>query len=642
MKPEPEQEPEEEQEFDDSPFDIDEEESVAEQAEKKAAPARTPVKIEEPEEDDEEDFDDDFDDEEIEEEPVAQKPKKGGFFARKRAPEPEEDEEEEDPDAHLDEPEESDDEEEEEYVPVYQRPARKPVKKAPPVRLQEDEDEQEDDSDGSDSYEYEPTPPKRKEKKGSGPLFWILLVSIIIVIACIIVAGVLMLQSSNVLSCATAQQGAQPAAQQTATVPDKTQQGTSTAPDQQTQQNDPDVVGLEEYVNDEGVPCVKLSIIAPPHSVVTLQIPNRADSVTPNDTDNTVIFQLATPKSTFNPDVAMTESTYEVTPVIYRTESDGTTHQLTVPSFTLTFPTLTIDLERPVENEDGIIMADKENRVAISGHVDDFEVEVTVDGESVVVYEGGLFMADYVMEATEPTTVVITAEKPNYVSTSKEIVVNPYVFVPEKMVLTVANDPVSGLKADKSNTVSVRGTTIKGATLKATSDYPSQVVCGSVTVDAEGGYTFLITMDPSFYGVSKITVEAEKEDAESGSISFYVYRPYSSKDDFTKGYNKTKTYKEIGTKNPISTIVAQESTYASPSWGFRITASVESVETGADGLTYVKLKLTSGETVYAINYGERWSPASNVGKKYNLYGNFLGMYEDGSSPLFAIYFAVSK
>ena len=64
--------------------------------------------------------------------------------------------------------------------------------------------------------------------------------------------------------------------------------------------------------------------------------------------------------------------------------------------------------------------------------------------------------------------------------------------------------------------------------------------------------------------------------------------------------------------------------------------------TGADGLTYVKLKLTSGETVYAINYGDRWSPASNVGKKYNLYGNFLGMYEDGSSPLFAIYFAVSK
>ena len=69
---------------------------------------------------------------------------------------------------------------------------------------------------------------------------------------------------------------------------------------------------------------------------------------------------------------------------------------------------------------------------------------------------------------------------------------------------------------------------------------------------------------------------------------------------------------------------------------------MESVEQHEDGLTYVKLTLTSGETVYAVNLGEKWDPASNIGKKYNLYGNYLGAYEDTEAPLFAIFFAMNK
>lgn len=552
---------------------------------------------------------------------------------------------EEEPEPEPEDEDEAEDEEEE-YVPVYQRPARKTFGKRMPVREEPEEDEDEDeddydekDSDEDDSYEYEPTPPKRKnDAKKNGPLFWILLVAIIIVIGCIIVAGVLLLSSSDnqLLSCA--------AVQQTPTTPSTKPsdvEATTQAPD--TKENDPNYVKMEEYVNDEGEPCVLFYIYATPHSIVTLQMPNLFDQVIPNESDEPAMIHLKARKSDFSPDVPLTESTYEVKPVVYRTEADGTTTQLEVSSsFVLTFPKMTIDLERPVANEEGVIMADKQNIVAISGHVVDHDTQVTIDGEPVTVYTGGLFMLDYNMTATEPTTVVIKAEKKNYVTETLELVIQPYVFIPEKMVLTVSNG-IGDLKAGSNNAVTVRGTTLPNATLTLTSDMPSKVVFGAVSVDGEGNYSFMVSMDASFYGVSKITINAEKEEAESATTSFIVYRAYPTKDDFTKGYGRSKTYIEIGTKNPITKFMEDQGTYANGNYGFRITATVESASTGEDGVMYVKLKLASGETAYAMNLGDRWNPTENIGKKYNLYGNFLGTYEaDGTSPLFAIFFAVSK
>lgn len=613
------EEPEEEE--------FEETEEVEEAPIEEKKPQHTPVVI--PEEEPEEESEDLLEDEPEEDPKPASRP------IQKKAPvkEPEYDEDE---DAFDEE-----DDEDEEEKPAVKHAARK-FSRRPPVRL-EQEDEEEDEDDGyddeeDDSYEYEPTPPKReKNGKGNGPLFWILLVSIIVVIICIVVAGFMMLRSSgNLFSCAAGntQPIAQPAAQQETTIPTQNAEP-------QPQADDINVVKVEETVNDKGQACVILNIVATPHSAVTLQLPNQPDSVQTNDADNTVIYRLTVTKDTFNPNVPLTESTYEVNPVVYRTEADGSTHQLTVAPFTLTFPVLTIALEKPEANEDGVIMADKENRVAISGHVDDFDVEVTVDGKPVTVYDGGLFMADYEMTAEEPVSVAITAQKANCVSTTTEFVVSPYVFVPEKMVLSIGNS-LNELRADKTGTVVIHGTTLPGATLTSVSDLPSQVVCGSVTVDADGMFNYTISMDPSFFGVSRITLNAEKEEAESGSINFLIYRSYESREAFTKGYNKTKGYKEIGKKNPLDTIVAQAGTYANGNYGFRLTAKVESVETREDGLTYVKLTLTTGETVYAVNLGEKWDPASNIGKKYNLYGNFLGMDADGTTPLFAIFFAVNK
>ncbi len=563
-------------------------------------------------------------------------------FAKPEAPEEEEDFENTTP------------EDEPSYTPA------KRVKHAP-IHLDDEEDEDEedeqeqspdDDSDFNedesedDSYEYEPTPPKRNKKgNASGPLFWILLSAIIVVILCIIAAGILMIMQSGgkKLSCAGAD--ASP----------KTQNQTQVQEQQEQEQNsqsepvaaaDPYDVEMEEGFNDEGKECVIYNIVVPAHGVVTIVLPSQGEQTYPSSYDTPVVYSLTVPKSAYYPNTPLDDSVYEVHPEIYLTESDGTTKTLSVPSFTLTFPTLSINLEKPVLNDEGHIMANKDNIVPISGHVDDYDVRLYVNDEPVTVYSEGLFMPDYTMTSTEPVTVVLRAEKEHWVSTSTEFVVDPYVYTPDKMILTVTSDHVTELKGDKTGKITVRGQTLPNATLTASSDLPSKVVCGSVSVDGEGNFTFGIALDSSFYGVANITIDAEKEDAENGSLTFMVYRTYADRQAFVKGYNKTKSYKEIGSSKKyltISSLMANVGTYATADYGFRITAKVVEVALNEEGYSVVRMTLAgSGETIYVINLSEKWTPENNIGGTYNLYGNFLGTYDDGTSPYFAIFFAVNK
>jgi len=578
--------------------------------------------------------------------------------AKKHAPvivEPEEEEEEIDDDSEelkASEPEEVPEEEEEEYVPVYHR-NRRAVKHAP-IHLDEEEDDEEeedrpsDEDSEDDSYEYEPTPPKRKNKNGgNGPLFWILLAAIIVVILCIIVAGVLMfLQSGGKkLSCAGAEQTSKTQNAEVQNPADVQQSAGDSAPVESPSASPYDVE-MEEGYNDEGKECVIYSIVVPAHGVVTIVLPSQGEQTYPSSNDTPVIYSLTVPKYAYYPNVPLTDPVYEVHPEIYLTEADGSTRTLSVPSFTLTFPTLSIDLEKPVLDENGHIMANKENLVPISGHVNDYDVRLYVNDEQVTVYSEGLFMPDYAMNATEPVTVTLRAEKENWVTATTEFIVDPYVYTPDKMILNVANDRVTELKADKTGKITVRGTTLPNATLTATSDVPSKVVCGSVSVDGEGNFTFGVTMDSSFYGIANITINAEKEDAESGSITFKVYRMYADRSAFIQGYNKTKSYKEIGSSKKyvtISALMANATTYASSDYGFRVTAKVVEVTKTEDGYSVVRMTLAgSGETIYVINLSEKWAPDNNIGGNYNLYGSFLGTYTDGASPYFAAYFAVNK
>ena len=82
-------------------------------------------------------------------------------------------------------------------------------------------------------------------------------------------------------------------------------------------------------------------------------------------------------------------------------------------------------------------------------------------------------------------------------------------------------------------------------------------------------------MDPTFYGMSTINLSATKEGATDGNTSFTVLRGFKDKDAFLKYYNKTKTYMEIAPKKlSIDDLLANQTQYASNTYGFRITIVV--------------------------------------------------------------------
>ena len=202
-------------------------------------------------------------------------------------------------------------------------------------------------------------------------------------------------------------------------------------------------------------------------------------------------------------------------------------------------------------------------------------------------------------------------------------------YVQKSEALTIEiRESGSALYADKSGKLTVTGTTLPGATLTATSDNAANVLCGSATVDAEGNFSFQITTKDSFYGMSVITLNAEKEGAESGSTKFKIIKGFADKSAFVKYYSGKNQYFEISSKTKLDDLLANQGKYASNEYGFRITATVVDVIM-IDGDTIVKMSVhNTDETVYVHNLSEKWTPGENVGAKYNIYCNFVGTYED--------------
>jgi hypothetical protein len=300
-----------------------------------------------------------------------------------------------------------------------------------------------------------------------------------------------------------------------------------------------------------------------------------------------------------------------------------------------------------VADENGMIMAPESNTIGIQGTIDDPNSTLTVNGTEQTVYAGGVFMFDYTMspDATEDTeeTVTLVASKPNCVSDTKEITVHAYKFVPEPMTLEVKSD-IASLRADKSGKLIVTGKTLPGATLTATSDNSSNVLCGSVTVDGDGNFSFQVTMDPSFYGLSVITLDAAKEGCEDGSVKFTVMRGLADKNEFVKHYLKTKTYREVKEKGDnaisIAELLANPGQYAGSAYGIRITATVVEANTVGDD-TIVKMTVhKTNETVYVHALSSVWQ--HNVGSEYNVYCNFIGTYSDTGCAEFYGWFAKNK
>ena len=584
--------------------------------------------------------------EEVVEEPV-KKPAK-----RAREPEPEEEPDDDDPDS---------------YEVKSDRPIWTPThakKRAKVVEEDEDEEtetesEAEDDSIYNDeealdqddeSFEYEPTPPKRKSaKKKSNTLFTVLLIAIIVVIVCILIAGGLfLLNKAGVLKCGGDSSSASmlncAGSRKTTTDPGNQGANESAAP-VSTPEAMPDekVATLLEYVDDSGKEYVAITVLVPAHGSMTIDFPHQPDHKATNDKDIAYPRRVNIPVEIFYPNTPLEVATQTIQPNITVTTVEGNTYQVECPSFTKTFSPLTITLASPTAKEDGSIMAAEGNIVHIEGKMSPYDYmqnpTLTINGIATNVYDGGVFMQDYNLTGTGSETIEIIAKQNNCVTASTTLTVDPYVFVPDPMVLTVKDD-IASLKADKSGKLTVTGTTLPGATLTATSDDTTRVLCGTVTVDAEGKFFFGITMDSSFYGISTITLNATKEGAEDGSTTFVVSRSYADNKAFIKAYGKK--YKEVNRGITMQEILADLNTYAGNDYGFRIIATVNEVINDGDK-TVVKMTIVkTNEIVYVRNMSTKWTPQDNIGGKYRIYCNLLGSYQDTGCAEFLGWFVYNQ
>lgn len=543
-------------------------------------------------------------------------------------------------------PQESEETEESEKItPPVSR--RRPVYVAIPDEEEDDEEDadQEEDEYEDDEYEYEPTAPKRSSgKKASNTLFWVLLIAIILVILAIV--GVFLFaifgkdkgaesqDRPGLFSCAG---NAEDATTDPSDAPVDAVQPTEIPASS-------DTVLLEETVSSEGVACIKLTILTPVGYRATIVLPNRDENYEITNTQETAVnFSVDVPKSVFYPDAPLTESTVALTPVVYLTAPDGTRKDLEVPSFYETFPTLSIQLEAPVRDENGAIMASVGNVVHVRGTVADHKVVLTANDEQQTVYSGGRFEFDYTLSGAESETVKLVASKENHVSTELEFTVDPYVFIPDPMVLTLTNSP-SALRVSDKSVIAITGTTLPGATLTATSDNTSNVICDSATVDAQGNYSFNVNFNEEFNGLATITLSATKEGAEDGSIRFFVSRmKYEDKDEFVGGfYHKTSSknrYLEVNNDINITELLANIDTYSTGEYAFRVNGKVEEI-IEENGYIIAKIKVkSSGETVYVLNMSEKWQPQENIGSSYRAYSTCLGTYGDTGCAYFACWFA---
>ena len=540
--------------------------------------------------------------------------------------------------------------EEEETVPAWS-PVQNRRRAAKAEEPEEDDENDDDDSEGiyndeealesdEDSFEYEPTPPKRRsQKKKSNPLFTVLLIAIIVVIVGILVLGGYWLLTKG----KTAPEKNNGDATQVGNLDNENPSGetpSSAAPSSLDSRN----AQLQEMRDDNNNDMIAITVVVPANSSVVIDFPNQDDYVYTNSEGKDVTRKVKIPVEVFYPNKPLEETTIEFQPDITINAADGSSYKVECPTFTRTFPKLNITVTAPVPEGEEPIMAPESNIISLTGTIDDPTAEVTINGVGTVVYTGGVFMYDYKFadNATEDTedTITIVATKNNCVSDTKEIKVHAYKFIPETMKLEVKSDAAS-LRADKNGKLTVTGVTLPGATLTATSDNSTNVLCGSVNVDGEGNFSFQITTDASFYGMSTITLNAVKEGAEDGSTTFKITRGFADKETFVKYYNKVKKYIEVSPKKTqISDLINNQSQYAN-AYGVRVSAKVVEV-INVDGDQIVKMTVNkTNETIYVHNLSTKWAPGENIDKLYNVYTNFVGTYSDTGCAEFMGWFATA-
>ncbi len=566
----------------------------------KKAPVRPPV-----------DDEDDDDEEDEDDEPIRRAPVKSA----KKKPVARD---------YDDEDDEDDDEDEE---PVRRAPV-KSAKKKPVARDYDDEDDEDDD----ESY----APRQKKQKSATSGIFTTLLVVLLVLILAVVVIVVLAnnvpsigekLSILKIDSCSGAQDVIAGGSQDTPAV-DPNAAGNAVV-----STTDP---YIEESVNESGIECVKFCVYVDVGETLTIDLPNQDDYSQTNTSQTAIDYKIEIPKQVFYPNAPLDSAEYVVTPNVTLTDASGTARQLNMPTFTLTFPAISLSVTNPSYTGEPIMAADG-NVVTIEGKVDTHTVSVYANDQKLSVYEDGYFKGDYVMQSDAEETIVIRAEQDNYVKTSTEIKVTPYVFVPIEMSLSISKGVSTLRAAEKTGELSVKGVAEPGATLVAASDNEN-VVCGSVAVGMDGNYTFNVTFASGYYGIATVTVSAVKEGYTDTSATCIVTRMYDDKDGFTKN----KNYYEVPRHKTMDEIM----TDPSQAGYYRMTIKLLEV-TEVDGYKICKVEIKqSGKdpvTAYMMNQSEKWDPnESRIGNEYNVYCMLNGLYPDTEYLYAIVFFAVAR
>lgn len=623
--------------------DDEEEEEEEKPARRKGLFVSRKNRVEEDDDDEDEDEEDDEDEDEEEDE----RPRRRGLFGRRSKDDDDEDEEEDD-----DEEDDDDEDEEEED----DRPRRRVLfgrgRHAQEEDDEDDEDEGDEDDEEDEYEEYEPTPPRGRKKKKSqgggvnlvaillGAVALIILLMVGIVAYCNISGGQLKgrLPSFLQFNCAGSENQSQNNNQQ------QNADSNNTADNNQQQSGvsgstiDYSQVEVSETVNEYNEECFVFKVYLQPGETAIMTLPWQEDAQgSNNNTDGSVIYlSMVIPKNCFLPNTPLEDPNYTFTPELYIVSADGTKALREIAPLTMTFPTVSLNLTVPAEIPAEGIMADKNNVLHLEGVVDDHNVTVYANDKKLDVYNEGIFMGDYEITGDVAETITIKASKDNYATTTYTFTLNPYVFIPETMTLTV-NGEAASHRAGTASKLTLSGTVSPGSTVTASCD-DGDIACGSVVVNADGTYSLEVAFNTKSYGLYKINLHAEQEGYEEKDISCYVSRMLGDKAAMIKAFKGS--YFEIYADKTLAEVLANPTDKGA----YRFAGKVVSVEE-VDGLQVVcfSAKTAVGETtnIYVINMSEKWKPSEHIGSGYKIYCTLNGLYTDGTSLYAVAWFAMS-
>ena len=474
--------------------------------------------------------------------------------------------------------------------------------------IEEIEDFESDDSDAdedSDEYdddyydrEFDDEEEPEKKRRGSTILFIVLIIVLLALIA-FFATYLLKKNGGNLFGSGKTK----PAVSDTVETDPETQQISASTSD--------DLSATIEETESNGVPMFTINVHAPTGSKVRLITKAQLENDTvPITQDNQVSIRV--PREVFLPGDYCESTTVTVTPQLEITLPSGEAKTINVPSATVTVPQVSLILDTPetspVEaNADG-------SPIEVKGTVTDHTVEVLINGESVQVYEGGVFSGSYTPIAGQDDSIVVVARKINCVTATATIDVTPYVVKDMEIVVTSAGANLTA--ADGK--VLVEGTAPSNATIVATCD-DSNVSCGDVLV-AEGRFTCSITVKDE--GCYTVTFNGSGEGYNDGTASCVVE---------SKPTTKSSTYrsKALSVAKNYQKLVEGK---ASDSKQLTFTGTVKEIASDSPYVIF-RMQDSAGNSVYVCNRSERNTINNDdIGKKKIVAGYNAGLYEDTGCP----------